>query len=89
MQKERKREREKLKREWALIEGITKSAVIHARTISFLPSCNPLSSASSRSASLSLFFFLARSVYGPSLRGNFFDKLFSAFFAGGCKLNPS
>lgn len=22
------------------------------------------------------------------LRGNFFDKLFSAFFAGGCKLNP-
>lgn len=23
-----------------------------------------------------------------SLRGNFFDKLFSAFFASGCKLNP-
>lgn len=41
------------------------------------------------SLSFSVSLFISRSLYGPSLRGNFFDKLFSAFFVGGCKLNPS
>lgn len=31
---------------------------------------------------------LSLSLPSRSLRGNFFDKLFSAFFASGCKLNP-
>lgn len=40
------------------------------------------------SFSLSLPLSLSLSLPSRSLRGNFFDKLFSAFFASGCKLNP-
>lgn len=59
------------------------------RVTLFLPFPRVLRFSPSRSLSYSLLSSLARSRYSSSLRGNFFDKLFSTFFAGGCKLNPS